>query len=221
MTECRVAIATAVLAIACAKPPMTAPPPSAPAISNTPAAVAAGPVTRCPDGLGWLGRTVYLRYTEVAHGHFGHSELHADLHRPSDGDTFDGVVMMTYRERADSLPRATSHLVSLKHSEVTQLLTAMRDGIRTPPRPSQRGVTVLDTSQSIVIALDVVAFDAGGPDLHVQFFVDDGQREPHDWGIRGCATDPPLAARRAVHDVVEAFAKRLDRDATIQRLMTP
>jgi hypothetical protein len=213
-------LALAVLATACAKPAVIAPPPSAPTISNAPAPEPTRAVTSCPDGLGWLGRTTHLRYMEVADGHFGYSELHADFQRRSDADTFQGVVTMTYRERADSPPKATTRTMTLKHSEVTQLLTAMRDGIRTPPRPSRGGTSVVDSSQSRMIALDALAPDSDG-DLHVQFFVDSGQREPHVWGIRGCETDPPLAARRAVHDVAEAFASRLDRDATIQRLMTP
>ncbi|MBA3452602.1 MAG: hypothetical protein H0T42_05825 [Deltaproteobacteria bacterium] len=220
MTERWLAIAPAVFAFACAKPPVTAPAASPVAISNAPTPVVAPVVSSCPDSLGWLGRTVQLRYTEIAHGHFGYSELHADFHRRSDADTFTGVVTMTYRERPDSVPRAMTHALTLAHSEVTQLLTTMRDGIRTPPAPRGNGVIMVDSSRSAVISLDVLAADRG-PDLHVQFFVDAGQSEPHRWAIRGCETDPPLAAQRAVHDAAAAFASRLDRDATIQRLMTP
>ena len=86
-------------------------------------------------------------------------------------------------------------------------------------------MAILCSLPRLAVASPAISLDAIGPDtdgdLHVELVVDGAQREPHTWGIRGCETEPPEAARRAVHEVGEVFAQRLDRDATIQRLMTP
>jgi len=210
------------VASGCATPGPVASPPSAPMISNAPApAPVTASATRCAGGLGWLGRTYQLRYTEIADGHFGFSELHADFQRRRGSGQFTGVVTMTYRDRPDAVPRATTHVRTLEHSEVTQLLTALRDGIRTPPRPSEPRTLVSNSSESRSIVIDAIAVDGNGPDLHVQFYVESAQTEPHAWEIRGCASDPPLEARRALQATVDAFAAKLDRDASVQRLMKP
>lgn len=197
--------------LACGAPPEPAAPIAE--LSNVvPAAPA--PVGACPD-LASFDEIQYLRFTEVAHGHFGLSEVHADFHAYAGGDTFHGTVTATFRAYPDRPAKVATRTLALTRAEVRGLLVALRDGILTPPRAGGREVLVTDSSQSILRAID-----ASGPGAlrHVQLFVDDAQTEPHRWGIRGCATDPPLAARRAVQRTVEAFLHRLGRDALLKQV---
>ena len=99
---------------------------------------------------------------------------------------------------------------------------ALRDGIRTPAIPDETGLLMSDSSRSVVIAIEAMAFDprvGAHPNFYVQFFTDDGETEPQDWNVRGCSYHPPLAARKALQKTAEAFAKRLGSDTMLQRLM--
>jgi hypothetical protein len=83
-------------------------------------------------------------------------------------------------------------------------------------------VVVSDSSRSVVIAVEAMAFDprvGRHPNFHVQFFTDHGEIEPQPWNIRGCSFAPPLAARRAIQRTADAFATMLGSDAMLQALM--
>jgi hypothetical protein len=80
---------------------------------------------------------------------------------------------------------------------------------------------ISDSSRSVVIAIEAMAFDPRvgmHPNRYVQFFADDGETEPQAWNIRGCSYEQPMATRRELQTLTTAFAQRLGNDTMFTQL---
>jgi hypothetical protein len=201
------------LAVAACRPTAT-PPPS----NRVPVVV---PARTCPRDLTWFPRARYLRYSLFTHGHFGEWRFHADFYRLEGEERFAGVATGSYRQHPDAPVHTESRAVEVATKDATALLTALRDGVAIRSEDPEGSIVVSDSSRSVVIAIEAMAFDprvGRHPNSHVEFFTDDGETEPQQWNIRGCTYDPPLATRRVLQRLTEAFANSLGNDAMLQKL---
>src|SRR5688572_28233684 len=140
----------------------TAPPSSPPQqpLANTAAPMPAPAPERCARKLSWLETTMYFHYTEVANGHFGWSEMHADFHRylGSGSNPFYGVVTASYRDRPDAVAKVETLSMQLREQDVFALLTTMRDELQRPTTQEEKDnrISMIDSSMSLHMTIEAV-----------------------------------------------------------------
>jgi len=191
-------------------------------ISNA-AAPSTPPAGKCARKLPWVDKTTYFHYSEVQNGHFGYSELHADFNRLVVADTFNGVVVLTYREFPDKPPKVEAITMSIPAVEIAGWLKKLRDHVQEPPDPPNiERVSVHDSSRSMHMSIEAVPYESIDGEGSVQFFSEIGERTPTPWGIRGCRADPRRSALKSIGKLVEQIHQRLGRDALFAKLgVTP
>jgi hypothetical protein len=197
--------------------PATAPTP----IANTavPGRAAAPPDGRCARKLPWVDKTTYFHYAEVQNGHFGNLEFHADFNRLVAEDTFNGVVVLTYRDRQDHPPKVEARTMTIPATEIARWLRKLRDHVQEPPDPpDSNAVSVHDSSRSMHMSIEAVPYEEIDGEGSVEFYSEVGERSPTPWGIRGCRSDPRRSALKAIGKVVDDIYKRIGRDAMFAKL---
>jgi len=203
------------LVVACTPAP-TAPKP----ITNTaPPTITRPPDDRCARTLPWVEKTTYFHYAEVQNGHFGYLEFHADFNRLIAEDTFNGVVVLTYRDFKDKPPKVEAVTMSIPAKEIAGWLRRLRDHVQEPPDPPDSHlVAVHDSSRSMHMSIEAVPYEEMGGEGSVQFYSEEGERSPTPWGIRGCRSDARQSALKKIGVLVDEIYKRLGRDAMFGKL---
>jgi hypothetical protein len=190
-------------------------PQPSPCEAPAPRIIADASLAGCGRGvdLDWLDDVGWLRIASTSHGHFGRMELHVDLERLYEAESFTGTMTVTYE-----VPHRTTvgdaKPLQVASGLAKELLAVLRDGAVASEEPNERNVYVTDSSRSEMVFVDALKRRPAAPGQliaphHAQFVVDDAETTPSRWRLRSCGNTFPYSAQKASTDAYSRFLRAI------------